>query len=224
MNVGLVYAQSGGYIKYSQSIDSAEYRMYIGDYKVAEQIYVKAFLKVKKPLSRDCYMLTRCYAKLGQYDSAIVYLEKSASTAISSNKTFKVILQDQYFFKDLLSYDNGLYARLEKMDSINELNLLSNKQYIKMINFLDDFFILKQKNDKIFWDSVKFHNDTANPVYKKHHLIARKNYDTSLFNVLDFIKNNGYPGILTCGIDWIKNDLIGMAPRNVSRNKAIFIK
>ncbi|MEI7596733.1 MAG: hypothetical protein WCK02_13365 [Bacteroidota bacterium] len=203
-------AQTGAYIKYFQSVDSAEYRMFVGDYEIAEKIYQMAFAKVHRPLERDCYMLARCYSKMGQYDSAIVYLEKSASTAIGSNRTFKVILQDQFYFQNVLSFDNELYARLEKMDSLNEL-LYQNDSLIKKINFfMSDISAAQKKSDNAFWDSVRFHNDTANPVYKKHKAVRDSERIVQLKRIVDFIKLNGYFGILTCSSDMIRLYLIGM--------------
>lgn len=97
------YSQKLNYINYHNSVNKAEYFLYTKQkIEEAKLLYLQAFSGVPQPLARDCYMLARCYAKLDDFDSAWIFLEKSSNTSIIFIKPSEIIVQDTFYFEKLL--------------------------------------------------------------------------------------------------------------------------
>lgn len=213
------YSQKANYINYYNFTNKAEYFLYTQQKtEQAKQLYLHAFSIVPEPLAKDCYMLARCYAKLGDYDSAWIFLQKATNTSIIFNAPSEIIRQDTFYFGQFLRIHPESVDKLKLMDSTYLGNFYKQTEPIRA--FVDSCCIEDQKYRNSFKE--------ANPQTKEEHLAnlsILKDSDNHLQKkLIDYIYANGYPGVLACGTDNIVLVMLHMNDVNYDAIKDIVYK
>ncbi|MFN8134377.1 MAG: hypothetical protein U0Z17_03810 [Bacteroidales bacterium] len=203
------YAQKATYIDYHNYVNKAEYYLYnhqkIGQ---AKQLYLKAFSIVPEPLPKDCYMLARCYAIEGEYDSAWIFLKKSSNTTIVFNMPSEIIWQDTFYFEQFLKIRPEVLYELKELDSMHLSIYNKATEHIKQ--FVDSCSKVDQANRNWF--------NEANPQTREEAManesVLKEQDDILQRKLLTYIRLHGYPGILACGTDIITHVLVHLSAEN----------
>ena len=213
------YSQKANYIEYHNYVNKAEYYLYPRQKtEQAKQLYLKAFSVVPEPLPKDCYMLARCYAKAGNYDSAWTYLSKSTNTTIIFNIPSEIIQQDTFYFEQFLKIHPEVISKLQALDSIHSNNFTAENEHVK--EFVDSCCIIDQNNRSFFREVIP---QTKEEVIANESILKERD-DILQKRLIKYIFTNGYPGILECGIDNIVLVMLHLSEENYDSIKDFLFK
>lgn len=190
---GSAAAFAQDYIPYYNLVNEAEYWLYKEDYNKAKQLYLKAFA-LEKPMSKDVFLLAKCYAFEGNKVACLHWLEVSTTT-LPSAAPYLLRKASQYpVFQTIFPENGELEALIQDLLLLKEV---TNKKYKdSTYQMLQDSVYKLCQQDQIYRKQGDLSHFTSEDwrLFNQNDSIVQ----TALFNLS---QKYGYPGFPHVGTD-----------------------
>lgn len=188
------------YIPYYNLIHDAEYDIFNEDFGAALEKINQAF-ELEEPLAKDCYLLAYC---LDHMDPEANRLEVIRLLLYGSTKPGFTM---RWFQRTPLLNDFDEPLVLTLWDNIAS----SQRETEPIIDTLNYFTQRPPELSKLFADSISVYYDSDHQIFQKYLSLLNRHDSLMQVQFLTYVKENGYPGVNTCGTS-IANGLL----RNMS--------
>ncbi len=209
------------YINYYNKCNEAEYRLITNNITIAKQTYADAFKLVKKPFGKDLYMMAKCFAMENKFDSAYLFLKKAA---ISVFPFFEGNIKYDPTWNSLFNHHPEYKIKVIEIDSMKINKEDNDKDFIRKTDTIR-YFVKEDQLYRVAYTKVQdMGYDSTTNIYKDALSKMIIQDDRIQKELIEYVKQNGYPGLIQTGSDELSIVLVHFSRNNVQLIKPLLLK